>query len=210
MSAQYVAIEGVIGAGKTTLARILNRRWGGQLVLEQHEENPFLADFYRDRERYAFQTQMFFLLSRWRQQQDLTQFDIFNEKIVSDYLFAKDRIFAATNLCDKELDLYEKLYESIEKTVMKPDLVIYLQSPLQKLMYNIRLRSRSYEKEMTEEYIIDLVNAYNQFFYQYDSTPLITVNCTNLDFVKNDVQLNELLMFIEKEHQGKETFQLTT
>lgn len=207
LNSKYIAIEGVIGAGKTTLARILHRRFGGQLVLEQHEENPFLSDFYRDRERYAFQTQMFFLLSRWRQQQDLSQFDIFNDRIIADYLFAKDRIFAAINLNDKELDLYEKLYEAIERTIIKPDLVIYLQSPVQKLMYNIRLRARSYEKDITEEYITELTHAYNQFFFQYDSSPLITVNCTNLDFVKNNEQLQKLIAFIEQDHQGKEYFQ---
>ncbi|MCX7836249.1 MAG: deoxynucleoside kinase [bacterium] len=208
LKAKYIAIEGVIGAGKTTLARAIHRRFGGLLVLEQHEENPFLPDFYRDRERYAFQTQMFFLLSRWRQQQDLTQFDIFNEKIIADYLFAKDRIFAAINLNDKELDLYEKLYESIEKTVIKPDLVVYLQSPVQKLMYNIKLRARNYEKDITEEYITELAQAYNQFFYQYDSSNLIIVNCANLDFVKNNEQLEKLLNFIEQEHQGKVFFQI--
>lgn len=206
MKARYIAVEGVIGAGKTTLAKLLHRRFGGQLVLEQHEENPFLPDFYRDPKRFAFQTQIFFLLSRWQQQQELHQIDLFNSRMTSDYLFAKDQIFAMLTLQERELELYEKLLIAVEKSVVKPDLVIYLQSSVERLMYNIQLRARSYEKEMSVEYISSLVDAYNQFFFHYKDSPLVVVNGTKLDFVNDLVQQEKLIDYIQQDHTGTEIY----
>jgi len=202
LKARYIAVEGVIGAGKTTLAKLLHRRFGGQLVLEQHEENPFLPDFYREPKRFAFQTQIFFLLSRWQQQQELHQIDLFQGRLISDYLFAKDQIFATMNLQERELELYEKLLVAVEKTVVKPDLVIYLQSSVERLLYNIRLRARSYEKEITEEYIVGLAEAYNQFFFHYKESPLIVVNASKMDFVNDVAEQEKLIKFIQEEHTG--------
>jgi deoxyguanosine kinase len=207
LKARYIAVEGVIGAGKTTLAKLLHRRFGGQLVLEQHEENPFLPDFYRDSKRFAFQTQIFFLLSRWQQQQELHQIDLFQGRLISDYLFAKDQIFATMNLQERELELYEKLLIAVEKTVVKPDLVIYLQSSVERLLYNIRLRARSYEKEITEEYITGLAEAYNQYFFHYTDSPLIVVNASKLDFVNDTFQQEKLVEYIKGEHTGTSFYQ---
>ncbi|MDK9701339.1 MAG: deoxynucleoside kinase [bacterium] len=196
LNARYIAVEGVIGAGKTSLAKILQRHFGGQLVMEQHEENPFLPDFYRDSQRFGFQTQIFFLLSRWKQQQELTQLNLFHDRIVSDYLFAKDKIFASMNLQERELELYEKLLEAVESSVVKPDLVVYLQASVQRLMYNIQLRGRSYEKDMSEEYITGLSDAYNHFFSHYHDSPLLVINATKLDFVGDVKQQEAMLAFI--------------
>ena len=140
---RYIVVEGVIGVGKTSLTKLLATRLGGRLNLEIVEENPFLAKFYRDREAYAFQTQIFFLLSRFRQQQGLGQQDLFNAALVSDYLFAKDRIFANLNLGDDELTLYGQLATILEQRVLKPDLVIYLQARTEVLQQRIRWRGRS-------------------------------------------------------------------
>lgn len=187
---RYVAIEGVIGAGKTSLARMVSERLNARLVLEQFEENPFLERFYEDPEHYAFQTQIFFLLSRYRQQQDLFQADLFHNALVTDYIFEKDKIFAYLNLQDDELRLYETLVNSIERNVPAPDLVIYLQSSVERLMSNIKERGRKYEENMSEGYIKDLNEAYNYFFFRYKSAPLLIVNSTEIDFVndKNDFE----------------------
>lgn len=189
---RYIAIDGVIGAGKTTLARMISERLNARLVLEQFEENPFLARFYEDPDHYAFQTQIFFLLSRYRQQQDLFQADLFHSALVTDYIFDKDKIFAYLNLQDDELRLYETLVSSIEKNVPTPDLVVYLQSSVERLMSNIKMRGRKYEENMSEEYIKDLNEAYNYFFFRYKNSPLLIVNSTEIDFVNNKEDLEEL------------------
>jgi deoxyguanosine kinase len=190
---RYIAIEGVIGAGKTTLARKLGETLGARVVLEQFEENPFLKDFYRDPERYAFQTQIFFLLTRYKQQRDLVQPDLFHRFLVTDYIFEKDKIFAYLNLQDEELKLYETLVNAIEHNVPTPDLVVYLQSSVPRLMQNIRHRGRTYESAMSEQYISDLNEAYNYFFFRYKATPLLIVNSVELDFVGNDAHYEELV-----------------
>ncbi len=200
---RYIVIEGVIGVGKTSLAEILAQRLQGQLVLEHPEENPFLENFYDDPRRYAFQTQLFFLLSRYRQQQELPQLDFFHPILVADYLFAKDKIFAYINLSKTELLLYERLMEILEPRIRKPDLVIYLQSSTERLMQNIRLRNRPYESSMSEEYIRTLNEAYNQFFLNYNETPLLIANSTRLDFVKNQEDLESLVREIMREHTGR-------
>jgi deoxyadenosine/deoxycytidine kinase len=189
----YIAIEGVIGVGKTTLAKMLSDKLGARLVLEKFEENPFLPNFYEDPEHYAFQTQIFFLLSRYRQQQELFQADLFHSHIVSDYIFEKDKIFAYLTLRDDELKLYENLLTTIEKTIPPPDLVIYLQSSNDRLMTNIKKRGRAIEKHMSDEYIKELNEAYNYFFFRYKSTPLLIVKATDIDFVNNPEHFEDML-----------------
>ena len=190
---RHVAIEGVIGAGKTTLANKLSERLGARLVLERFEENPFLPKFYEDPEHYAFQTQIFFLLSRYKQQQDLFQADLFHDFLISDYIFEKDKIFAYLTLADEELKLYETLLAAIERSVPTPDLVVYLQCSTERLMSNIRQRARKMEENISEEYIRDLNEAYNYFFFRYKATPLLIVKATDIDFVNNKSDFEDLL-----------------
>jgi len=190
---RYVAIEGVIGVGKTTLAAKLGESLGARVVLEQFEENPFLKDFYRDPDRYAFQTQIFFLLTRYKQQRDLFQADLFQRFLVTDYIFEKDKIFAYLNLQDEELKLYETLVNSIEHNISAPDLVVYLQSSVPRLMTNIKQRARAFESHMSEAYIKELNEAYNYFFFRYKATSLLIVNATEIDFVGNQEHYDDLL-----------------
>jgi deoxyguanosine kinase len=195
---RYIAIEGVIGAGKTTLAKMLTERLQAKLVLEKFEENPFLTKFYEDQEHYAFQTQIFFLLSRYKQQQELFQGDLFYNYLVSDYIFDKDKIFAYLTLQDDELKLYETLITTIEKNIPTPDLVVYLQSSNERLMGNIKKRGRSFEENMSEDYIKDLNEAYNYFFFRYKSAPLLIINSTEIDFVNEPEDFEDLMEQILK------------
>jgi len=185
----FIAIEGVIGAGKTSLATILAERHNARLVLEQFEENPFLPKFYEDRERYAFQTQLAFLASRFKQQQNMLSQDLFHEFTISDYIFDKDRIFARLNLDEDELSLYDNIFNIMAGISAKPDLVIFLQSSVERLMENIKQRGRDYEKNITEEYLSELNTAYNNFFYHYTKAPLMIINATEIDFVDNEQHL---------------------
>lgn len=189
---RYIAIEGVIGAGKTTLATMLGEKIGAKVILERFDENPFLRSFYEDPKHYAFQTQIFFLLSRYKQQQQLFQADLFHRFVVTDYIFEKDKIFAYLNLQDDELKLYETLVSSIEQKIPTPDLVVYIQSSVERLMTNIRKRGRAIEKNMSEEYIRDLNEAYNYFFFRFRSCPLLIVNSTAIDFVNNKDHFEDL------------------
>ncbi|MBD3367338.1 MAG: AAA family ATPase [Candidatus Eisenbacteria bacterium] len=198
----YVAIEGVIGVGKTTLARLLAEKWKAHLKLEVVEENPFLAQFYADMRGYAFQTQLFFLLSRHRQQLEMKQSDMFMERVVADYLFAKDRIFANITLDDNELALYKRLADLLERDVPKPDIVVYLQASDDVLMERIRKRGRDFERDISREYIETLNEAYNYFFFHYTSTPLIVVNTNDIDFVKSSADFEELAKEIEEHDTG--------
>lgn len=186
---EFIAIEGVIGAGKTSLAELLAERRNGRIVLEQFEDNPFLPKFYKDRERYAFPTQMSFLASRFKQQQNMLSKDLFQQLTLSDYIFEKDRIFARLNLDDDELALYDSIYNIMTGISAKPDLVIYLQSSVDRLLENIRSRERDYEQFITRDYLNDLMEAYNHFFYHYNKSPLITINATDIDFVNNQNHL---------------------
>lgn len=181
----YLSIEGAIGAGTTSLTRLLAKEWETDLVLERFEDNPFLQRFYQDRNRWAFQTQLAFLASRFRQQKELAERDLFHDLVVSDYTFDKDRIFARRTLSGDELQLYESLFRLMEPMVPTPDLVVYLQSSPERLMANIAKRDRPYERDMDAGYIADLHDAYNQYFRQYDRTPLLVVNATEIDFVEN-------------------------
>jgi len=189
---RYIAIDGVIGVGKTKLARILAQRMSAQCVLEEVEENPFLADFYQDMRNYSFQTQIFFLLSRHKQQQSLAQSNLFVERIVSDYLFDKDRIFAYLNLNEHELVLYEKLYQFLVKDVRRPDLVVYLQARVETLLERIRKRGRPFERDISVEYLEALADGYNRYFLHYDATPVLIVNTENLDFINNQPDFENL------------------
>jgi deoxyguanosine kinase len=180
---RYIVVEGVIGVGKTSLVKLLAAQTGARVNLEIVEENPFLSRFYQDRAAYAFQTQIFFLLSRFRQQQVLTQPELFSDLVVSDYLFAKDRIFANLNLSDDELALYNQLAGILEDRILKPDLVIYLQGSTPLLMERIRRRGRDFERNMDADYIESLNRAYNFFFHHYQDTPLLVGGADHLDYV---------------------------
>lgn len=196
----------MIGAGKTSLAKKLGEYLDALIVYEQPEENPFLKDFYQDPQRYAFQAQIFFLLSRFRQQQENMQPDLFHEVMIADYLFAKDRIFAHLNLDDRELFLYDKVASLLEQAVQKPDLVVYLQSSPERLMFNIRQRGRSYERNISMEYITSLNEAYNKFFFHYSDTPLLVINSTQIDFVNNKAEFEDLAEQIMRPHYGLEYY----
>lgn len=200
--AQYIAIEGVIGAGKTSLARMLAERLNASLLLEEVEENPFLPLFYEDPARYAFQNQVFFLLSRFRQQEELVQADLFRSTVVSDYLFAKDAIFAHLTLNDAETALYDRLAGLLASRVVRPDLVIYLQNNTDRLMQHIRLRGLDYERNIGLDYLQKLNEAYNHFFFHYTEAPLLVVNASRIDFVKRETDLDDLIRAIETPPAG--------
>ena len=194
--AYHIAVEGSIGVGKTSLSKILAAKLQCKLILEEFEDNPFLSEFYKDSERYAFQTQLFFLLSRYKQQLDFQQIDIFTKSIVSDYMFMKDRIFASLNLSEKEMNLYDNVALILEKNIINPDLIIFLQSDTDRLMKNIKNRGRNYESNMDWNYIDALNQIYNEFFFRYDKSPLLIINTNDIDFVNDKNDLNEVLNII--------------
>jgi len=202
MERHYIAVEGVIGVGKTSLATFLAEQLGGRLALEEVEENPFLASFYEDRERFAFPTQVFFLLSRYRQQQQLGRLDLFERTVVSDYLFAKDRIFASVNLSEQEWALYERLAELFDARIVHPDLVVYLQASTETLMARIVQRGRTYERDMEVAYIRALNEAYNHFFFHYTASPLFVVNTSGMDLDRREENLEDLLKQVRTPFKG--------
>ncbi len=187
----YVAIEGVIGVGKTTLARLLQPAFNAELLLEVFEENPFLSDFYADRERYAFQTQIFFLLSRYHQQRR-TVHEILDsgKNLLADYTFAKDALFAQINLQGDELDMYYKVHEALAEKIQKPDLLVYLQASTETLMQRIAFRDRPYERQMERSYIDELNQAYDKFFAKpFDHTPVLMIETDRLNIIQNPEDL---------------------
>jgi deoxyadenosine/deoxycytidine kinase len=202
---RYLAVDGPIGVGKTFLVDKLVRRFEAVKVLED-VENPFLPDFYRDRPGAAFQTQMYFLLSRYKQQQEVIQQELFHRLVISDYTFQKDRIFAYLTLGDDELAIYDKLYTTLEPQVPVPDLVLYLTADVDTCMARIRKRARSFEKEISDEYMAELIDAYNHYFHYYNRSPLLVVDTRNLNFPDSKSDFEELVAQLERPIRGTEYF----
>jgi len=199
---RYIAIEGNIGAGKTTLARLLSEAADASLFLEEVDDNPFIEKYYREGDSYAFQAQIFFLLNRYRQQMEITQQDLFANILVADYLFAKDTIYAHAVLGDEELVLYNRLHSMLEGRIVSPDLTIYLQASSEVLLHRIRKRGRSYERGITEEYLAALNEAFNHFFFHYEDSPLIIINTNKLDFTDDRGQLDDIFSRISERFEG--------
>ena len=189
---RFIAIEGVIGAGKTSLTKVLANKMHAGTIFEEFEENPFLTKFYADPKKYAFHTQMYFLMSRYRKQREIAQIDLFNSRVITDYLFVKDRIFAEVNLNEEEFALYDKIYAILAVDVPRPDLVVYLQAGPEALYKRIRQRGRPYERDIDFEYIERLCEAYNTFFFHYNSSPMLIVNIKGFDFLANPKDLDLL------------------
>jgi deoxyadenosine/deoxycytidine kinase len=202
VSNRYVAIEGVIGVGKTTLAKRLAKTLTASLVLEVVEENPFLARFYDDPDAFSFQTQIFFLLSRYRQQLELAQRDMFSESVVADDIFAKDQIFATINLAEEELALYRTIVPLLEARLVRPDLVVYLQATTDVLLDRIKRRGRDFERDISREYLETLSEAYNHYFFHYDDTPLLIVNTNEMNLVSNEGDYDRLVAMMRDHTSG--------
>lgn len=204
--AKYIVVEGPIGVGKTSLARILATELQARTVFERVEDNPFLPKFYKAREAYAFQNQTFFLLNRYHQQLQLCQQDLFNHNTVADYLFAKDNIFAALTLSNEELKLYQQIYALLTTRVPKPDLVVYLQARPEVLYKRVKKRDKSFERGVTFEYLAEVAQAYNRFFFNYDETPLLVVNTSDIDFVASSKHLADLIKEINNMGSGTQHY----
>jgi deoxyguanosine kinase len=198
----YIAIEGPIGVGKTSLAQALGLRIGARIVLEDTDSNPFIARFYQDAEKYAFPVQLYFLLTRYNQQRQLAQQDLFAQATVSDYLLAKDRIFAQLNLDPDELVLYEGVYRLLDGQLAKPDLVVYLRARVGVLAERLRKRNRSFERHISMEYLERVSAAYRDFFFYYDETPLLVVDSSEIDFVADPGDLEDLVREIDRTSTG--------
>ena len=202
----YIAVEGVIGVGKSTFSGMLADRLGAQLVNEEVFENPFLVDFYKSPKRYAFPCQTFFLLARFQQQQQLVERDLFAQRIVSDYLFAKDAIFASVTLSERELALYNKIAPVLSRDIPKPDLAIYLQASTDVLLKRIRKRNYSFEKSIDRDYVEMINKAYDYFFFDYTETPLLVVKTDDIDFVDYAEHFDDLIEQISKPLSGKKYY----
>jgi len=198
----YIALEGPIGVGKTTLAQVLARELNARLLLEEAEENPFLARFYEDPEKYAIPVQLYFLLTRYNQQRELAQQSLLEKATVADYLFAKDRIFANLNLAPDELILYEQVYKLLDAKMEKPDLVVYLLARVEVLGERLRRRNRDFERDISFEYLERVSTAYRDFFFYYDEAPLLVVDTSEIDFVNNPSDLADLIREIDRAGQG--------
>jgi len=204
--ARYIVLEGPIGVGKTSLATLLAEEFSARTLFENVEDNPFLAEFYKNRSKNAFKAQLYFLISRYQQQLTLAQIDLFQTTTVSDYLFAKDRIFAGINLDEGEFSLYEKIYRVLNPMVPKPDLVIYLQAEFDAIMRRIKGRNISYERGLDADYLKKVIDAYNEFFFNYSETPLLVINTTNIDFVALESDFKELVKEITEFKSGTQYF----
>ncbi len=198
---RHVAIDGPIGVGKTSLVEMLAQRFHGTKILED-VDNPFLPDFYRKKKGSAFQTQLFFLLSRYQQQGEVAQIDLFTTLVVADYHFPKDKIFACLNLDDSELLIYDRLYTLLVESVPKPDLVIYLQGSLETCMNRIKKRAQAIERGITPEYLAQLIEAYNYYFYHYEETPLLVVDTNEIDFVNRRADFDDLVTQVQRAKRG--------
>jgi deoxyguanosine kinase len=205
-NAKYIVVEGPIGVGKTSLAKILANEFQARNVFERIEDNPFLPKFYKSRATYAFQNQTFFLLNRYQQQMELAQQDLFNQNTVADYLFAKDQIFASLTLSAEELSLYQQIYALLNTRVPKPDLVVYLQARPEVLYKRVKKRDKKYERGVTFEYLSEVAQAYNQFFFHYDETPLLVVNTSEIDFVSSSKDLADLIKEINGMGSGTQHY----
>lgn len=203
---RYIAVEGVIGVGKTSFAKLLAEEIGATLELDDGYDNPFLHDFYRNRTRHAFATQLFFLLSRFQRQQNLRTHDLFSERIVADYVFARDALFASVTLSDRELKLYEKIVPILEKDIPQPDLIIYLQASTEALMARIRQRDVKAEKHIDNEYIQRLNDAYDYYFFHYTDSPLLVVKTDHIDFVNDQSHLIDIVAQLRRPMHGKKYY----
>jgi deoxyadenosine/deoxycytidine kinase len=200
----YIAVEGPIGVGKTTLTNMLGDYFKGRVVMELAEDNPFLPDFYKTRDRFAFHTQIFFLMSRYRQQEEFATYDLFSETVISDYLFAKDRIFARINLSERELALYNRVASALEQNIVWPDIVIYLTASTDVLLERIRKRNRSFEKSFDEAYLGLLCESYSNYFFYYNRTPLLVVKTDTVDFRQDSAKFGYLVEKILTKSTGTE------
>lgn len=206
MRFRFIAVEGPIGVGKTSVAQLLAQRLDARATLEEWSQNPFLKDFYDARPGAAFQVEMFYLLSRYRQQQNLMQRDLFNEQVLVDYVFEKSKLFANLNLEDSELVIFDKLYTLLGESVPRPDLVVYLQASTEVLLKRIRSRGRKEEKGLSEEYLAEVNRAYNYYFFHYSTTPLLVVNTSDVDFVKHPEDLEDLVKQITNMPRGTQYY----
>ncbi|MBC8287056.1 MAG: deoxynucleoside kinase [Nitrospinae bacterium] len=203
---RFIAVEGAIGAGKTSLVNLLEQQYGARVILEENDANPFIAKFYEDQETYSFQTQIFFLLSRYNQYMELAQRDLFNSVVVIDYLFQRDKIFAQLNLEDHEYRLYDQIFNLIGSKAPKPDLVIFLQASTEVLLQRVSKRGRDYEAFMDPDYLDSVNKAFNNFFFYYSDTPLLVINTNEIDFVEKKCDLEELINKINSHKIGREYY----
>ena len=198
----YIVVEGPLGVGKTSLALLLAERINGKSILEDTEGNPFLANFYKDPKRFAFQTQFFFMLRRFQKQEEINQIDLFKRVVISDFLFDKDRIFARLTLDDREFGLYEQVFHLLKVRILRPDLVIFLQARIDVLKERIKKRNLDYEKSINLKYLDQINQAFNEFFFHYTETPLLVINASEIDFVNISSDLDNLILEIEKMEKG--------
>jgi len=198
----YIVVEGPLGVGKTSFAMLLAEKIHGKAILEETEGNPFLASFYKDPKKFAFQTQLFFILRRFQKQEEINQIDIFRRVVISDFLFDKDRIFARLNLDDREFSLYEQIFHLLKTRILKPNLVIFLQARTGILKERIKRRNRDYEKSINMKYLDQINQAFNEFFFHYTETPLLVIDASEIDFVNVPADLDNLIVEIEKMEKG--------
>ncbi len=203
---RYIVVEGPIGVGKTSLAKRLADEFGGELLLEQAEENPFLASFYQNPRQYALSTQLHFLLQRAQQVQEFRQADMFQRSHIADFMVDKDRLFAELNLERDELELYQQIFSHVTLDAPRPDLVIYLQAPLPTLRERIVGRGIDYEQQIRDDYLLRLSESYTRYFYDYDDSPLLTVNTQSVDLINNDDDFGAILEKINDIHSGRHYF----
>lgn len=206
LARRYIAVEGPIGVGKTSLARLLARELNARLMLEEVDDNPFIARFYEDPDKYALPVQLYFLLTRYNQQRKLAQQDLFAQATVADYLFAKDRIFAGLNLAPDEMTLYENVYRLLDAQMAKPDLVVYISARVEVLADRLRKRNREFERYISFEYLERVSTAFRDFFFYYEETPLLVVESSQIDFVEDSDDLRDLIREVERAGAGVQHF----